>query len=188
MAVVTGVIQEIVFKDTTAGKMADIVVAGEKYGAGMAKFLRAKEGDYVRFDLDDSRGYKNVARNSLKVSKDKPPAEAVAEAAATKANVAKAVGGFDMRQDAISRQAASNTAIAYMTLLHAAGALPMSTSKTKGAATASLDAVREEYEKVFYERNTGQAYKNISPSVPAEEAEADSEDTAEAAPADDRWE
>ena len=186
MAQITGIVQEIAFKQTSAGQMADIVVAGEKYGAGLAKYLKAKEGDYVTFELDDSRGYKNVARNSLKVSKNKAPPEAVAEANATKANVAKAVNGFDARQDAISRQAASNTAIAYMVLLHAAGALPVSTSKTKGAAQASLDAIREEYEKVFYERNTGQAFKDISPSAPKEDV---SEDSAEAdVPDDDAWE
>lgn len=186
MATIKGVVQEILIKDVGNNKMADIIVAGEKYGAGLSKFVKAQVGDYVQFELDDSRGYKNVARGSLKVSKNKAPPEAVAEAAATKGNVAKAVGGFDMRQDAISRQAASNTAIAYMTLLFAAGALPVSTAKTKGAAQASIDAVREEYEKVFYERNTGQPYKNISPSAPAEEVAG--EETAEAAPADDEWE
>ena len=186
MAQVTGIVQEIVFKQTSAGQMADIVVAGEKYGAGLAKYLKAKEGDYVTFELDDSRGYKNVGRNTLKVSKNKAPPEAVAEAANTRQNVAKAVSGFDMRQDAISRQAASNTAIAYMSLLQAAGALPVSASKSKGAAQASLDAIREEYEKVFYERNTGQVYKNISPSAPEEEGEAKDEVTD--SPDDDAWE
>lgn len=186
MAEITGIVQEVVKQKRGTYDMIDIVVAGEKYGAGLAKFVKVSEGDYVKFELDDSRGYKNVAKGTLKVSKNKAPPEAVAEAAATKANVAKAVGGFDMRQDAISRQAASNTAIAYMTLLHAAGALPVSTSKTKGAAQSGLDAVREEYEKVFYERNTGQVYKSISPSTPKEESAG--EDTAEEAPADTEWE
>lgn len=185
MTEITGIIQEIVLKQVGANKMADIVVGGERYGAGLAKFVKASEGDYVKFDLDESRGYKNVARGSLKVSKGKPPAEAVAEAASTKANVAKAVSGFDARQDAISRQAASNTAIAWVTFLATQDALPK--AKTKGATTAMLDAVREEYERTFYERNTGQEYKDISPNKAESDGEKE-EVTDSAAPADAEWE
>lgn len=185
MSEVTGIIQSIIEKQTSAGVMADIVVGGEKYGAGLKKYLKASEGDYVKFELDDSRGYKNVARNSLKVSKGKAPPEAVAEAASTKAKVAGAVSGFDARQDAISRQAASNTAIAWVTFLATQDALPK--AKTKGAAAATLDAIRAEYEKEFYERNTGHEYKLIGPAAAKEAAEESGDDEA-AAPADDAWE
>ena len=187
MTEITGIIQEIVFKQVGTNKMADIVVGSEKYGAGLAKFVKAQEGDYVKFDLDDSRGYKNVARGSLKVSKGKAPPEAVAEASATKANVAKAVSGFDARQDAISRQAASNTAIAWVTFLASQDALPK--AKTKGTQQAMLDTIRAEYERVFYEGNTGQEFKNIAPNAKAPEETEDSEDTeTAAAPADGSWE
>jgi hypothetical protein len=185
MAEITGIIQSIIEKQTNAGVMADIVVGGEKYGAGLKKFLKAKEGDYVKFTLDDARGFKNVERNSLKVSQGKPPAEAVEQAAATKARVAGAVSGFDARQDAISRQAASNTAIAWMQLLASQDALPKATAKAKGSAAQALDLVREEYEKTFYERNTGQEYKLIGPA--AKEAEEDAGDDDTAAPADQEW-
>lgn len=184
MAEVTGIIQSIIEKQTTAGVMADIVVAGEKYGAGLRKYLKAKEGDYVKFELDDARGYKNVGRGSLKVSQGKPPAEAVAAAESTKASVAKAVSGFDARQDAISRQAASNTSIAWMTFLASQDALPK--AKTKGAAQETLDLIRAEYEKEFYERNTGQEYKLIGPAAKAAAEESESESSA--APADEAWE
>lgn len=177
---ITGIVQSIIETQRGANRMADIVVAGEKYGAGLVKFLKAKEGDYVKFTLNEERGYKNVERGTLMVGKGAPPAAAVAAAAATKENVAKAVSGFDARQDAISRQAASNTAIAYMTLLASQDALPK--AKTKGTAASTLDAVREEYERVFYERNTGQVYKSISPT--ASEAE---EPEAEEAPEDEVW-
>lgn len=184
MAEVTGIIQSIIEKQTSAGIMADIVVAGEKYGAGLKKFLKAKEGDYVKFELDDARGYKNVGRGSLKVSQGKPPAEAVEAAASTKAKVAGAVSGFDARQDAISRQAASNTAIAWVTFLATQDALPK--AKTKGAAAATFDAIRAEYEKEFYERNTGHEYKLIGPAAKAAAEEVGDDDAA--APADEPWE
>ena len=183
MTQITGVIQEIIKKQTSAGEMADIVVAGTKYGAGKTQFLRAKEGDYVQFDLDESRGYKNVARNSLKVSKNKPPAEAVAQAAATSY---AGKGGFDARQDAISRQAASNTAIAWLALLQQAGAItvPATQAKSKGGSMAYMDTLRTQYEKEFYENNTGNEWKSIAPNAKNE----DSPDVAEdEAPEDDEW-
>jgi hypothetical protein len=185
MAEITGIIQEIIETQRGANRMADIVVGGEKYGAGLVKFLKAKQGDYVKFTLNEDRGYKNVERNTLKVSQGKPPAEAVAAAASTQANVAKAVSGFDARQDAISRQAASNTAIAWLTLLASQDALPKATAKAKGSQQAVLDLAREEYEKLFYERNTGQEYKVIAPNAAAEDS--DSDDAADEAPADAEW-
>lgn len=183
MAEVTGIIQSIIVTRRGTNDMADIVVGGEKYGAGLVKFLKAKEGDYVKFTLNEDRGYKNVERGTLKVSQGKPPAEAVEAAASTKAKVAGAVSGFDARQDAISRQAASNTAIAWVTFLASQDALPK--AKTKGAAQETLDLIRAEYEKEFYERNTGQEYKLIGPAAKAAAEESDDET---AAPADEAWE
>lgn len=186
MAEVTGIIQDISTTQRGSYVMADIVVGGEKYGAGISKYLKAKVGDYVKFELDDSRGFKNVAKGTLKVSQGKPPAEAVAEASSTKANVARAVSGFDARQDAISRQAASNTAIAWVTFLASQDALPK--AKTKGAAADMLDSVRRQYEKEFYESNTGHEFKDIGPKREAAEAAEDAGDEDQAAaPADTAW-
>lgn len=182
MSNVKGVIQSITTRSTRAGDMADIQVAGQRYGAGLVKYLKCKEGDYVTFDVEENGNFKNVARNSMKVSKNKPPAEAVAEAKATASK-----GGFDARQDAISRQAASNTAIAWMTFLQSAEAIniPASQAKTKGGSMAYLDTLRREYEREFYEANTGNEWKSIAPD---KEAEVAYEEVAEEAPSDDPWE
>ena len=188
MSTVTGIIQKIETSQRGAWLMADITVAGQRYGAGPHKYLKAKEGDYVTFDAVQNGSFWQIERNSLKVSKNKPPAEAVAEAAATKANVARAVGGFDARQDAISRQAASNTAISWLTFLQSMEAIniPATQAKTKGGSMAYLDTLRREYEKEFYEANTGNEWKNISPSK--EEADYPEEEEAAGAPADEPWE
>lgn len=184
MTQVVGVVQSITTRSTRAGDMADISVAGQRYGAGLAKYLKCKEGDYITFDVEENGNFKNVARNSMKVSKNKPPAEAVAEAKAT----ANKGGGFDARQDAISRQAASNTAISWLALLQSMEAIniPATQAKSKGGSMAYLDTLRREYEKEFYEANTGNEWKSIAPNKEAEEAY---EDAAEATDAsDDPWE
>ena len=184
MSNITGVVQSITTRATRAGDMADISVAGQRYGAGLVKYLKCKEGDYVTFEVEENGNYKNVARNSMKVSKHKPPAEAVAEAKAT----AGKGSSFDARQDAISRQAASNTAISWLTFLHSMDAISITATqaKSKGGAMSYLDTLRREYEKEFYEANTGNEWKNIAPNKEVEEAYEDAEEEA-AAPDDEPW-
>lgn len=157
----TGVVQEIKAKPVAGGKTAyDILVGGQAYGVGLYA-PKCKAGDYVKFEIDDSRGYKNVARNSLKVSANKPPADVLAEASATAPKQSTAGGTFDLRQDMISRQAASNTAIAFLQFLQAAGALP---TAAKGKQQEVMEQMLARYEQEFYERNTGAAWKDISPA------------------------
>lgn len=182
MAEITGVVQSIVSRDVAGGKKSyDIIVAGQKYGAGLYA-PKCKEGDYVKFELDESRGYKNVGRNSLKVSANKPPAEAIAEAAATSTQAKS--GGYDARQDTISRQSAMNTAVAFMTLLSANDALGLPAANTKGKRTEVMEAMLAKYTQEFYEANTGIVFKSIAPKS-EEEKEEEAEE--EAAPDDGEW-
>lgn len=183
MAQVSGVIQQIKTKKVGAKQTTayDLNVNGQWYGYGFYA-PKASEGDYVTFEATQNGNFHNVERGTLKVGKA-PPEEAKR---AVQANVKQAVGSYDARQDAISRQAASNTAIAWLTLLHAAGALPLSTSKSKGSQQEAMDIVRREYEKEFYESNTGNEWKNIRPG---KQESSDSNDEAEDdLPADDNWE
>lgn len=184
--VVTGVIQEIEKRSVSGGKTAyNIRVAGESYGCGLYP-PKAKEGDYVRFEVDNSRGYKNVARNSLKVNSKGPSPEAIAEAKAT-------VNKPDAKQETIERQSATNSAIAYLAVLQAADALSLPKTDTKGKRIEAMDALLKGYVIQFYEGNTGKVWKDIAPAQGAE-AQADTarqgeEDAAasEAAAQDDDW-
>lgn len=184
MAQVSGILQEIQTRKVSNGTKTayDIVVGGQKYGAGLWA-PKAQQGDYVTFNANQSQYGFDVERGTLKVGKA-PPEEAKR---AVQTNVKQAVGSYDARQDAISRQAASNTAIAWLTLLHAAGALPVSTSKSKGSQQEAMDIVRREYEKEFYESNTGNEWKNIRPG---KQESSGSEDEAEddAGEVDQPWE
>lgn len=177
MAEVSGIIQSIETRKVANGTKTayDIYVGGQKYGAGLWA-PKAKEGDYVTFNANPSQYGFDVERGTLKVGK----APKGAAEAATKAAVKTAVGSFDARQDAISRQAASNTASAWVSFLHQAGALPISASKSKGAQAEALDVIRRQYEKEFFEGNTGNEWKDISPKPKAAnpEMEFDEEDEA----------
>lgn len=188
MSEMTGVVQEVKSKPVAGGKTAyDIVVAGQAYGVGLYA-PKCKVGDYVKFEIDDSRGYKNVARNSLKVSANKPPAEAVAEAQATAPKVSTTGGSFDTKQDTISRQSAANTAVAFMGLLSANEALGLPKADAKGQRQAAMEALLDKYTQYFYEHNTGVAYKSIAPT--GADAEVDGPEVEEeevAAPATDEW-
>lgn len=178
---ITGVIQDIRTRSVAGGKTAyNIVIAGQEYGAGLFA-PKADVGDYVKFELDESRGYKNVAKGSLKVSKNKtPPAEQAAVQTAAKPSYNNT---FDTRQDAISRQAASNTAIAFLALAQNVGALPAAGAK-KGAALEALDAMLKKYTEHFYEQNTGVAWKDIGPKKQDDVQE----DEELAVPEDASWE
>ena len=167
---ISGVIQQLKSKQTKIGEMWDINVNGDWFGVGKYK-PKAKEGDYVTFTPEYNGNFKNVERGTLKVSANKPANTGSTQASS---NVRAASNSFDARQDAISRQAASNTAIAWLTMLHTAGALPVSTSKSKGGQQEALDVLRRQYEKEFYEANTGIEWKNISPNK-SDEANADEE-------------
>jgi len=182
---VTGIIQEIRRKPVSGGKTAyDIVVGGQTYGYGLYP-PKTNEGDYVRFEVDESRGYKNVARNSLKVSKNKPPAEAVAEAQSTAPKKNSEGASFDARQDSIVRQSSTQYAVAYLGVLAQAGALAV--PATKGKQQEYMDTLLAKYTQHFYEANSGLKWKDISPSAPKEEAE-DEDSPEEQAPDDAPWE
>lgn len=167
----SGVVQTIKSKKVGAQQKTayDMQIGGQWYGYGFFA-PKAKEGDFVTFSATQNGNFWNIDRGSLKVGK------APANAEAPKQAVRQAVGSFDARQDAISRQAASNTAIAWITLLHQAGALPIAASKTKGAAQEALDVIRREYEKEFFEGNTGNEWKDISPKPKAVDPEMDFDD------------
>ena len=180
---ISGVIQQLKSKQTKIGEMWDINVNGDWFGVGKYK-PKAKEGDYVTFTPEYNGNFKNVERGTLKVSQNKP--SNAGSSSSTQQAVRSASNSFDARQDAISRQAASNTAIAWLTLLNTAGALPIATSKSKGSQQEAMDVIRRQYEKEFYEANTGVEWKNISPNK-ASDTSGDADDNSEEAEADP-WE
>lgn len=168
--IVKGVIQAVESKQVSGGRQAwDIVVAGQRYGVGLYK-PKANEGDYVQFEVDDSRGYLNVARNTLRALPGKPPAEEVqvAQATAPARTTSGAVvtkGDTDRakrdeeRQETISRQSALNSAIDFLKVAQAADALGLPASGPKGKKLEALEAVLDKYTQLFYTQSTGKEWK-----------------------------
>lgn len=187
MAEISGVVQEI--KTTARGgkTVYDVIVGGQAYGAGFYA-PKCATGDYVKFDLDTSRGYQNIARNSLKVSKNKAPAEAVAVAEATMPSKSSTGASVDHKQEVISRQSALNSALAFMAVLAQADALGLPAASAKGKRIEVLEAMLAKYKQEFYESSTGVKYKEISPSAKAVVDESAAEYEEVAAPEDSEWE
>ena len=193
MAQVKGVVQAIEQKEVSGGRTAySLRVGGQLYGAGLFK-PKCSEGDYVTFEEERNGNYKNIARNSLKVSDYKPAPEdnpAPAKSAAKSTGVdwdAKAKADAE-RQDTISRQASSNSAIAFMQIMSANDALGLPKSTAKGAQAKALTALLRKLEVEFYERNTGKVWVDITPNQKQENEQADGdEDQEEGAPSDEGW-
>lgn len=199
MAQVKGVVQAIETKQVSGGTKTaySIVVGGQGYGAGLFK-PKCKEGDYVTFEVEMNGNYKNVARNSLSVSDYKPTAEdAPSKTSAATSGYSNKSTGVDWdakakadaeRQDTISRQASSNSAIAFMQIMSANDALGLPKSTAKGAQAKALTALLRKLEVEFYERNTGKVWVDITPKQKQETEQAGGDDEQEdGASSDEGW-
>jgi len=163
---------KIVGRTIPSGKtMYDLIMDnGDKYGLGPFRPKHIADGDYVSFEVEYNGNFKNVARGSLQ-KEAKPAGAAPASRAAPAAAYAKAQ---DNRQEIISKQAAANTAIAFVKMAIDTGAIKL---PAKNAADTLL-AITSEYTAVFYKKATGEEYKGDDD---------DAADLAAVEAADERW-
>lgn len=152
MAQIQGFVTAINEKQTQFGPMYDIVVGGTKYGVGKFAPKGIAQGDYVQFDGVQKGQYWNVAPGSL--SKKEKPAGVSAAPAPTSGGG----GGYDKRQETISKQAALNSALNFVTLLQAADALPVAKSAKTDKRADLVKQVVLEYTAEFYHMATGETY------------------------------
>lgn len=144
---------EVITKQTSAGEMYDLLFDnGEKVGVGKFKPKNAEAGKYYSYEVKMNGNFKNLAPGSLKQGVA-PPASAPATQAAAKP--AYSGGGYDTRQDTISKQAAFNTAIALVKLMQDADALPIPASVKKDKKADALEAIVLDVAARFYHRATG---------------------------------
>lgn len=114
MAQVTGVLQDIRSRNTSVGQMYDVVVDGNTYGNGKYAPRGISVGDTVSFDCEVRGNYKNVAKGTLRK---------VDAAAASPSTISGTAPLRDLpptdaeKQTIISRQAAMNTAVAFVSAL-----------------------------------------------------------------------
>lgn len=140
---VQGYVQEIAEKQTRIGKMYDIKVNGDYYGVGKYPPRDVSANDYVEFVAEQNGNFRNVGRGTLR--KIDAPAGASKAAAPAKQQVGMS---YDDKQAVISKQAALNTSIAFVSMAVNAGALPASDYD-------SLEAAVIEQASRFHEFSTG---------------------------------
>ncbi len=183
MSTITGVVQKIdtKFIQKLNKNMFDIIVNGKAYGIGMYAPRDVAEGDTVTFTATEEQ-WPKVERGTLR--KASAAEASAAPAAPTKAYVANS---FDDRQAVISKQAALNTAIAFVKMALDSGAINLGSSGP--AKLGIIEAAMFEFAAKFHQFSTGEtvevpevAGKVAKPKAAAKAA------PAPAAPADDEWE
>lgn len=151
-----GFLQQIVVKDTSAGKMTDYIFSnGDKIGAGKFPPKGIEQGKFYNYEFDMNGNFKNLRKNTM--FEGKAP-EGAAASAASSAAPARAVGNsYDSRQDVISKQAAFNTSIAFVKLLAESDALPIAASVKAAKKADAIEAIVLDYASKFHKRSTGTA-------------------------------
>jgi hypothetical protein len=149
---ISGIVETVNSKEGQYGTMWSVKVNGEWFGAG--KYMpKCREGDNVTFDFTFKGNYKNMDTKTLKATTSGSSAAATIAGAAPPTTGG---GGYvDNRQEVISKQAALNSAIAFMQLLHAEGGIPLAATVKGGKREGALRELLQQYTCEFYEQATG---------------------------------
>lgn len=173
-----GYIQSIKPKETSAGTMYDFQIDGRTIGAGKFPPKGFEAGDYVNYEVIEKGKYLNLKAGSM--SKATPPAGTAPKPAATSSSD-QALANHDAKEEAHSRGAATNTALAWVKLLSEADALPMPAKVAKDKKADVMYEVLKEYVGKFYTLTTGRAFVDNEPAT------SHRDDLAAAEVADDNW-
>lgn len=150
----SGYIQAITPRETRVGIMYDLVIDGQKIGAGKFKPKGVDVGDYVNYDVDMNGKFRNLKAGSL--SKATPPAGVSKPAQSTGTGYSTP---YVDRQEIISKQSALNSALAFVEILNTAGALPIPASKKAAEKADLIEQIVMEYTAKFYHMNTGNTFE-----------------------------
>jgi hypothetical protein len=154
-------LQKIDEKDTRAGKMYDLVFSdGNKVGAGKFPPKNLEVGAYYNYEFTQNGNFKNLSAGSL--SKATAPAGVTAPPAKTTSTFGSA-GGFDSRQEVISKQAALNSSMAFVSLAQSSGALALPAAKAK--QLDALESIVMDYAAKFYKLATGNDYPALDATL-----------------------
>lgn len=147
-----GYITDIKERSTKFGAYHDVYVDGTNLNGGKFPPKGVKVGDYVTYQTEkNARGYETLVLNSL--SKIDAPAGSAPPAAPKPSGIS-----MD-RQDVISRQAALNSALAFVDLLAKTDSLPVSKSAAAAKRADMMEAILHRYVASFYHINTGSKYE-----------------------------
>lgn len=156
MSKVVGVVESIKDFPSPRGTMYSIKVNGVMYGTGSVQ-PKAGVGDTVAFEVTENGKYKNANMKTFSVEAGAPVG----------APTSTGGGGssYSDRQPVIARQAALNTAVAFLEVVVAAGALPVPAKASSEEKYGILEALRNELAEEFYIASTeGRAPGGSPPS------------------------
>lgn len=188
MAQVTGKLEQIKVRSTAYGDYYDLRVSGQYYGFGKFPPRGVVEGDFVSLEYEAKGNFKNVVKGTLRKD-DSGAAAAPAATAPAKQGVQQKGGGWDDRQETISKQAAFNTALTFVNAAISLEAIPLAKSAKPADRLAYLEAMVYEHAAKFYGLATGNEWKDLATmdvSPPADTPAKSAKKPAEA-PADDDW-
>lgn len=150
-------LQEIIKKPTTAGEMVDFLFSnGDKIGCGKFPPKFARVGEYYSYEVEMRGQYKNL-KNGTFAAMEKPAGVAPPAAPAPSTGGYSGGGRNSDTQKVISRQAATNTAVAWITLLQDADALPIPKVKTDKKADL-MEGLLHEYMDKFHTMSTHEPF------------------------------
>ena len=146
MSMVVGTVEEVTQFNSSAGLLYGIKVNGENYGTYKTK-PACNKGDTVSFRFKANGNYKNVDMKTLEIQAGVPQVQTVLGPLSVPAPREPYVD----KQPIIARQAALNTAVAFLDVLVAAGAVPGIGKTTKPEeAYGILEALLNEKADEFY--------------------------------------
>jgi hypothetical protein len=167
---ITGVVEAIDSRNTKFGEFFSVKINGRKYEHGKYAPRDIQQGDTVTLEYEAKQNGQytnyNIVPRTLRKETGAAPAASPSPAAAPPAKAA--YGGFDARQDVISKQAAVNTALTFVELAISQGAVaPLPKTAKDAERLTLLRAWVLDEAKKFYELNTGGTW-----NLPEQEAAA----------------
>lgn len=156
MSTAKGVVEKIQTTDYQGKAMYNLTVSGERYGFGSNK-PKCSEGDTVTFEYEQKGAYKNGNSKTVEVV-----AHATSQPYASAINGPAGVdyrGKTTATQTTISKQAALNSAIAFVNGLVNLEAVPGITKTMKAEERYDImEALVYTKTKEFYKQSTGDAF------------------------------
>jgi len=170
---IKGKVTKVGSRETKFGAMYFMEVGGQQIGVG--KYApKVNEGDYIRVPIERNGNYVNLAKGG-KPEKVADTGDSSPTSAATMGN-ARAPYNDDKRQEVISRQAARNTAMQFLTLLVAQDGVAFPKTATPDKRAAILRAHLEKLTEEFNNYALGKAPTDSGTDPDAEEAGSNAED------------
>lgn len=142
-----GVVEQIQeFKAPSGAIMYNLTISGDRYGFGSNK-PNCNEGDTIEFEFEQKGKFSNGNSKSVKV---------VAKSTGTASSGGGSYGKTPATQTTISKQAALNSALAFVNILVAAEAVPGVTKTAKSEDKYGiLESLVVEKTHEYYAQSTG---------------------------------